>query len=136
MIQSCGPLGSVPDDEHLREAFVLCGRILCGLCVFMSFAVSACLQDTIYINNKAKVLSSDIISTNGVIHIIDKLLSPQHLLVTPKDASGRVLVCTPLSPPSTPCLCHQLSSGWRHHLRPLSSCCFKQRLFNKSVCGC
>ncbi|EGW09706.1 Stabilin-2 [Cricetulus griseus] len=48
-------------------------------------------QDTIYINNKAKVLSSDIISTNGVIHIIDKLLSPQHLLVTPKDASGRVL---------------------------------------------
>ncbi|CAH7321829.1 stabilin-2 [Phodopus roborovskii] len=48
-------------------------------------------QDTVYINNKAKVLSSDIISTNGVIHIIDKLLSPQHLIVTPKDASGRVL---------------------------------------------
>lgn len=53
-----------------------------------------------YINNKAKVLSGDIISTNGVIHIIDRLLSPQNLLVTPKDASGRVLVGTPLSPSS------------------------------------
>ncbi|OBS70293.1 hypothetical protein A6R68_01160, partial [Neotoma lepida] len=46
-------------------------------------------QDTVYINNKAKVLSSDIISTNGVIHIIDKWLSPQHLLIIPKDASGK-----------------------------------------------
>ncbi|KAL1774739.1 stabilin-2 [Sigmodon hispidus] len=48
-------------------------------------------EDTVYINNKAKVLASDIISTNGVIHIINKLLSPQHLLITPKDASGRIL---------------------------------------------
>ncbi|XP_028736155.1 stabilin-2 isoform X1 [Peromyscus leucopus] len=48
-------------------------------------------QDTVYINNKAKVLAGDIISTNGVIHIIDQWLSPQHLLVTPKDASGKVL---------------------------------------------
>lgn len=44
------------------------------------------------INNKAKIISSDIISTNGIIHIIDKLLSPHNLLVTPKDASGRILV--------------------------------------------
>ncbi|XP_051028895.1 stabilin-2 [Acomys russatus] len=48
-------------------------------------------QDTVYINDKAKILSSDIISTNGVIHIIDKLLSPQNLIITPKDASGNVL---------------------------------------------
>ncbi|XP_035959404.2 stabilin-2 [Halichoerus grypus] len=48
-------------------------------------------QDTVYINNKAKIISSDIISTNGIIHIIDKLLSPQNLLITPKDASGRIL---------------------------------------------
>lgn len=58
------------------------------------------LQGAVYINNKAKVLSGDIISTNGVIHIIDRLLSPQNLLVTPKDASGRVLVGTPPSPSS------------------------------------
>lgn len=45
-----------------------------------------------YINNKARIISSDIISTNGVIHIIDKLLSPQNLLVTPRDASGRILL--------------------------------------------
>eukprot|EP00069_Balaena_mysticetus_P005740 bmy_04799T0 len=48
-------------------------------------------QDTVLINNKAKIISSDIISTNGIIHIIDKLLSPQNLLITPKDASGRIL---------------------------------------------
>ncbi|XP_026355575.2 stabilin-2 isoform X2 [Ursus arctos] len=48
-------------------------------------------QDTVYINNKAKIISSDIIHTNGIIHIIDKLLSPQNLLITPKDASGRIL---------------------------------------------
>ncbi|XP_030897128.1 stabilin-2-like [Leptonychotes weddellii] len=48
-------------------------------------------QDTVYINNKAKIISSDIISTNGIIHIIDKLLSPQNLLITPKGASGRIL---------------------------------------------
>ncbi|ELW71592.1 Stabilin-2 [Tupaia chinensis] len=47
-------------------------------------------QDTVYINNKAKIISSDIISSNGVIHIIDKLLSPKNLLVTPKDASGKI----------------------------------------------
>ncbi|XP_038170878.1 stabilin-2 isoform X2 [Arvicola amphibius] len=50
-------------------------------------------QGTVFIN-KAKVLSGDMISTNGVIHIIDRLLSPQNLLVTPKDASGRVLNLT------------------------------------------
>ncbi|KAB1270060.1 Stabilin-2 [Camelus dromedarius] len=48
-------------------------------------------RDTVFINNKAKIISSDIISTNGIIHIIDKLLSPQNLLITPKDASGRIL---------------------------------------------
>ncbi|XP_005374632.1 PREDICTED: stabilin-2 isoform X2 [Chinchilla lanigera] len=48
-------------------------------------------QDTVYINNKAKIISSNIISTNGVVHVIDKLLSPQNLLVTPRDASGRIL---------------------------------------------
>ncbi|KAB0406464.1 hypothetical protein E2I00_018467, partial [Balaenoptera physalus] len=48
-------------------------------------------QDTVLINNKAKIISSDIISTNGIIHIIDKLLSPHNLLITPKDASGRIL---------------------------------------------
>ncbi|KAK2504704.1 hypothetical protein MC885_011745 [Smutsia gigantea] len=48
-------------------------------------------QDEVFINNKAKIISSDIISTNGIIHIIDKLLSPKNMHVTPKDASGRIL---------------------------------------------
>ncbi|GAB1295460.1 Stabilin-2 [Apodemus speciosus] len=48
-------------------------------------------QDTVVINNEAKVLSSDIVGTNGVIHVIDKLLSPKNLLITPRAASGRVL---------------------------------------------
>lgn len=44
-----------------------------------------------YINNKAKIISSDIISTNGIIHIVDKLLTPQNFLITP-NASGRIVV--------------------------------------------
>lgn len=67
------------------------------LCLFLLVLISFFFffdwfQDTVLINNKAKIISSDIISTNGIIHIIDKLLSPQNLLVTPKDASGRILV--------------------------------------------
>ncbi|KAF4022591.1 hypothetical protein G4228_014958, partial [Cervus hanglu yarkandensis] len=48
-------------------------------------------QNTVLVNNKARIISSDIICTNGVIHVIDKLLSPQNLLITPKDASGMIL---------------------------------------------
>ncbi|XP_040843938.1 stabilin-2 [Ochotona curzoniae] len=48
-------------------------------------------QGAVYLNKRAKVIASDFISTNGIIHIIDKLLSPQNLLVTPRDASGHIL---------------------------------------------
>uniref|UniRef100_A0A4W2GHQ9 Stabilin-2 n=2 Tax=Bos indicus x Bos taurus TaxID=30522 RepID=A0A4W2GHQ9_BOBOX len=48
-------------------------------------------QDMVLINNKARIISSDILCTNGIIHVIDKLLSPQNLLITPKDASGMIL---------------------------------------------
>ncbi|KAI4576510.1 hypothetical protein MJT46_002345 [Ovis ammon polii x Ovis aries] len=48
-------------------------------------------QDMVLINNKARIISSDIICTNGIIHVIDKLLSPQNLLITPRDASGTIL---------------------------------------------
>ncbi|XP_058045702.1 stabilin-2 [Ahaetulla prasina] len=34
-------------------------------------------QNTVFLNGKAKILTSDIITTNGVIHIIDKVLAPQ-----------------------------------------------------------
>ncbi|XP_010629641.1 stabilin-2 isoform X2 [Fukomys damarensis] len=48
-------------------------------------------QDTVYVNNRAKVISGNIINTNGVVHVIDKLLSPRNLLFSPRDAAGRVL---------------------------------------------
>ncbi|XP_038612836.1 stabilin-2 [Tachyglossus aculeatus] len=48
-------------------------------------------QDTIYLNGKAKIISSDAISTNGVIHVIDKLLIPQNMQAIPKDTSGNNL---------------------------------------------
>ncbi|XP_012590675.1 PREDICTED: stabilin-2 [Condylura cristata] len=54
----------------------------------LTFSLS---QDTVYVNNKAKIIASDTISTNGIIHIIDKLLTPQNLLITRKDAFGRIL---------------------------------------------
>ncbi|KAL7982331.1 hypothetical protein Chor_009929 [Crotalus horridus] len=34
-------------------------------------------QNTVLLNGKAKILTSDIITTNGIIHIIDKVLVPQ-----------------------------------------------------------
>ncbi|KAJ6658971.1 hypothetical protein lerEdw1_019608 [Lerista edwardsae] len=34
-------------------------------------------QDSVFLNGQAKVITSDIICTNGVIHIIDKVLVPQ-----------------------------------------------------------
>ncbi|KAF7240662.1 Stabilin-2 [Varanus komodoensis] len=36
-------------------------------------------QNTVFLNGKAKILTSDLISTNGVIHIIDKVLIPQRI---------------------------------------------------------
>ncbi len=35
-----------------------------------------CFQDTIYINNKAKVVFSDLESSNGIFHEIDTILVP------------------------------------------------------------
>lgn len=35
-----------------------------------------CFQDTIYINNKAKVVFSDLESSNGIFHEIDTVLVP------------------------------------------------------------
>ncbi|XP_055972331.1 stabilin-2 isoform X2 [Sorex fumeus] len=51
-------------------------------------------QGMVFINNNAKIVSSDIISTNGIIHIIDKLLTPQNLLITLKHESGKILNLT------------------------------------------
>ncbi|XP_021114057.1 stabilin-2 isoform X2 [Heterocephalus glaber] len=48
-------------------------------------------QDAVYINNQAKIISGNIINTNGVVHIIDKLLSPRNLLASPRDSMGRIL---------------------------------------------
>lgn len=38
--------------------------------------VIICFQDTIYINNKAKVVFSDLESSNGIFHEIDTILVP------------------------------------------------------------
>ncbi|XP_006888640.1 PREDICTED: stabilin-2 [Elephantulus edwardii] len=48
-------------------------------------------QDEVYLNGKAKIISSDIITTNGIIHIIDQVLSPQNLLVNPRSGFRKIL---------------------------------------------
>ncbi|MGH0115673.1 UNVERIFIED_CONTAM: hypothetical protein FKN15_037996 [Acipenser sinensis] len=48
-------------------------------------------NDSIFLNNKAKILSSDILSSNGIIHIIDKVLVPENLQVIPKGIFGSKL---------------------------------------------
>ncbi|EMP23972.1 Stabilin-2 [Chelonia mydas] len=45
-------------------------------------------QNSVYLNTKAKIIFSDTVSTNGVIHVIDKILLPQHMQEFPKGQSG------------------------------------------------
>ncbi|XP_073179767.1 stabilin-2 [Lepidochelys kempii] len=45
-------------------------------------------QNSVYLNTKAKIIFSDTVSTNGVIHLIDKILLPQHMQEFPKGQSG------------------------------------------------
>ncbi|XP_064235981.1 stabilin-2 isoform X2 [Aotus nancymaae] len=85
--------------QVLRYHVIACQQLLLENLKLISNATSlqgepvviSVSQGTVYLNNKAKIISSDIISTNGIIHIIDKLLSPQNLVITPKDTSGRIL---------------------------------------------
>ncbi|XP_032155422.1 stabilin-2 [Sapajus apella] len=85
--------------QVLRYHVIACHQLLLENLKLISNATSlqgepvviSVSQGAVYLNNKAKIISSDIISTNGIIHIIDKLLSPQNLLITPKDTSGRIL---------------------------------------------
>ncbi|XP_042323043.1 stabilin-2 isoform X2 [Sceloporus undulatus] len=41
-------------------------------------------QNSVFLNGKAKILTSDLICTNGVIHIIDKVLIPQRIQDFPR----------------------------------------------------
>ncbi|XP_063164794.1 stabilin-2 [Candoia aspera] len=47
-------------------------------------------QNTVFLNGKAKILASDLITTNGVIHIIDKVLIPQKIQEFPPGQSKLV----------------------------------------------
>ncbi|XP_067855433.1 stabilin-2-like isoform X2 [Heptranchias perlo] len=45
-------------------------------------------QNTLYLNNEARIITSDVINANGVVHFIDKILSPRKMQVIPKDIMG------------------------------------------------
>ncbi|XP_060632874.2 stabilin-2 isoform X1 [Anolis sagrei] len=47
-------------------------------------------QNSVFLNGKAKILTSDLICTNGVIHIIDKILIPQRIQDFPRVQSKPV----------------------------------------------
>ncbi|XP_007893639.2 stabilin-2 [Callorhinchus milii] len=46
------------------------------------------VQNVLYVNNDARIVTSDVLNANGVIHFIDKVLVPQRIQVIPKDVLG------------------------------------------------
>ncbi|KAM4748832.1 stabilin-2 [Rhinophrynus dorsalis] len=48
-------------------------------------------QDSVMLNSDTKILSSDMMMTNGIVHIIDKILVPQNMQLFSKDPLGIVL---------------------------------------------
>uniref|UniRef100_A0A803TMD2 Stabilin 2 n=1 Tax=Anolis carolinensis TaxID=28377 RepID=A0A803TMD2_ANOCA len=50
-------------------------------------------QDSVFLNSKAKILTSDLICTNGVIHLIDKILIPQRIQDFPRGQPNLNSIC-------------------------------------------
>ncbi|MEE6480097.1 hypothetical protein FKM82_012459 [Ascaphus truei] len=44
-------------------------------------------QDSVFLNDNAKIVSSDMLMTNGIVHIIDKVLVPQNMQIFTKDTT-------------------------------------------------
>ena len=93
----------------------------------------------VLINNKARIISSDIICTNGIIHVIDKLLSPQNLLITPKDASGMILVgeliVRLLAWSDSQDVIYYINSAFEALFKTVKFCCFNLKLLLKTSLG-
>ena len=56
-------------------------RWLIGQCCGWEYLIASLLsQNSIYLDEEAKVVTSDIVGVNGVIHFINKILIPSDLM--------------------------------------------------------
>ncbi|XP_078075800.1 stabilin-2 isoform X2 [Mustelus asterias] len=82
--------------QVLRYHIVACNQILYNQLITMKSLTTvqgetiqlSYVQNVLYLNNKARIINSDIINANGVVHFIDNLLSPREMQLIPKSALG------------------------------------------------
>ncbi|XP_062914458.1 stabilin-2 isoform X2 [Mobula hypostoma] len=82
--------------QILRYHIVACNQLLYNRLISLKSIIS--LQgetiqlsnnnNVLILNKKTKLLQSDIINANGVVHFIDRILVPQNMIVLPKDTQG------------------------------------------------
>ncbi|XP_078423897.1 stabilin-2 [Cetorhinus maximus] len=82
--------------QVLRYHIVACNQVLYNQLITMKTLTTiqgetiqfSYVKNVLYLNKEARIINSDIINANGVVHFIDKLLSPQKMQIIPKDAAG------------------------------------------------
>ncbi|XP_030070273.1 stabilin-2 [Microcaecilia unicolor] len=83
-------IGLMP--QILRNHIVACNQLFINELTSMTTVTSlqgetiqiTSSQDMVYLNNKTKIITSDLLHTNGIIHVVDKLLVPQKRQVIQK----------------------------------------------------
>ncbi|XP_072341068.1 stabilin-2-like [Scyliorhinus torazame] len=82
--------------QVLRYHIVACNQVLYNQLITMNSLTTvqgetiqfSYVKNVLYLNNDARIINSDIINANGVVHFIDKLLSPQKMQLIPQDVMG------------------------------------------------
>ncbi|XP_048463436.1 stabilin-2-like isoform X1 [Rhincodon typus] len=82
--------------QILRYHIVACNQVLYNQLISKKSLITvhgetiqfSYVKNTLYLNKNARIINSDIINANGVVHFIDKLLSPQNMQIIPKDGGS------------------------------------------------
>uniref|UniRef100_UPI00398F750A stabilin-2-like n=1 Tax=Pristiophorus japonicus TaxID=55135 RepID=UPI00398F750A len=83
-------------SQILRYHIVACNQVLYNQLINMKTLTTvqgetikfSYVKNVLYLNNEARIVTSDVINANGVVHFIDKLLTPQKMQLIAKDAVG------------------------------------------------